>query len=129
MATRKVRLSNGELLVLVEENDGLSICNRGMWIATVRFNGVLVSSDSLNGPEILTKGLIREDDNPVAPDEPQHPSSRYLPDKDICMVWKCPECGSSEEVNPDFFEDSGNPMCCDCDLELQYVGTYLLSEV
>ena len=36
-------------------------------------------------------------------------------------VWKCPECGYTEEISYDWLAKLGGPVCdrCDCDMELQ----------
>ena len=36
-------------------------------------------------------------------------------------IWKCPECGHSTEIGPDWLAEHGGPICerCDCDMAFQ----------
>jgi ribosomal protein S27E len=51
--------------------------------------------------------------------------SVLLPDDKVFLYWYCPDCESEQKVNPDSFQDMGNPMCCDCDTEMTYSHTEL----
>jgi hypothetical protein len=38
-------------------------------------------------------------------------------------VWICEECNILEFVHPDFYTESGNPVCTECDEEMEYSHT------
>jgi len=48
---------------------------------------------------------------------------QILPDSQIHLVWQCPDCLKLASVGPEFAQDSGNPMCPDCDTEMEYQHT------
>ena len=48
-----------------------------------------------------------------------------IKDSNVILCWKCPECGDTTEVNPTFFQDSGTPMCGECDTDMVYVKTQI----
>ena len=52
-----------------------------------------------------------------------------IKDEDVRTVWKCPECGDKASVSPDFFQESGTPVCCNCDKDMDYLHTQILREV
>lgn len=39
-----------------------------------------------------------------------------IEDCNVINVWVCEECGLTAEINPDWYEDNGTPMCCDDDM-------------
>lgn len=38
-------------------------------------------------------------------------------------LWKCPDCEDEVYVGPDFYADSGEPHCCACECDYEYVHT------
>ena len=49
----------------------------------------------------------------------------WLPvkDDDVRNVWVCPECKDTCEISPDWYQDNGTPMCCECDDDMEYSHT------
>ncbi len=48
-----------------------------------------------------------------------------IEDSKVILCWKCPECGDTADVDPTFFQDSGTPMCSECDVDMVYVKTHI----
>jgi hypothetical protein len=46
-------------------------------------------------------------------------------DSQVSTHWKCPECGNTCNVGPDFFQENGTPVCTenDCDCDMDYTHT------
>ena len=53
------------------------------------------------------------------------PKWTTIKDNKVILCWKCPECGDTAEVDPTFFQDSGTPMCGECDTDMVYVKTQI----
>ena len=58
-------------------------------------------------------------------------SKRIIEDSKVFTVWKCEDCsgaiGENEvEVNVDFFQDNGTPVCSECDCDMSYWYTYIV---
>ena len=77
-------------------------------------------------------------------DEPIHTDRQIVKDEQVVNIWTChqPDCsqnGEHVEIPPTFYQESGNPMCsgevnqddeyCECDRELSYVRTEIITEV
>ena len=52
---------------------------------------------------------------------------RWTPisDDDVLTIWTCPDCLSIVQTPPSYYQESGTPMCCDCDVDMDYVGTII----
>lgn len=48
---------------------------------------------------------------------------KQIADEKIRTVWVCPDCKNKARVSPDYFQDNGTPMCCDCDTNMEYLYT------
>jgi len=47
---------------------------------------------------------------------------KKIADSKVINIWKCPEegCDETAEVTPDWYEENGTPMCCECDVDMEY---------
>ena len=45
---------------------------------------------------------------------------RQVADHQIQNVWVCPECEEEVSVTPDWYQDNGTPVCCECDVDMNY---------
>lgn len=57
---------------------------------------------------------------------------KTVEDKDVRHIWKCPDpeeegCKSDARISPEFYQESGEPMCPYCDVEMEYVRTEVRS--
>jgi hypothetical protein len=57
---------------------------------------------------------------------------KVVDDKDVRNVWKCPDpegegCKETAMLSPDFYQESGEPLCPCCDVEMEYVRTEVKS--
>ena len=41
-------------------------------------------------------------------------------DSDVANTWRCEECGATIDINPDWYQNNGTPMCCDVDMEYSH---------
>lgn len=46
-----------------------------------------------------------------------------LPDRLFRHVWRCPDCRAVAEVGPDYYEESGTPLCGECERDYVYIRT------
>ena len=46
-----------------------------------------------------------------------------IEDNEIVCVWYCECCDDVIEVNPDFYQDNGTPVCMECDEDMLYSHT------
>lgn len=54
------------------------------------------------------------------------PKWETIEDEKVKHVWCCPRCNKFAEVDPTFYQDSGNPMCdSPCDTEMEYIHTLI----
>lgn len=51
-----------------------------------------------------------------------------IADSRVRHQWSCPECGATEFVAPDWYQDSGTPVCAECDEDMRYVSTQIQEE-
>jgi len=60
-------------------------------------------------------------------------SWQEVPDKDVRHVWQCrnDDCDEQPSVNvmPDYYQESGTPMCTECNKHMQYVRTEVRRKV
>ena len=49
---------------------------------------------------------------------------KKISDGHVLNIWQCGECDECVEINPDYYQDNGTPMCCDRDMG--YVETVVL---
>lgn len=47
---------------------------------------------------------------------------KVIDDSNIRHVWCC-ECGHEANIEPDWYQNNGTPVCIDCDEDMQYLGT------
>jgi len=57
---------------------------------------------------------------------------KTVEDKDVRHIWKCPDpfqegCQDTAEIGPEFYQESGEPLCRYCDKEMVYVKTEVRS--
>jgi len=53
---------------------------------------------------------------------------KTVADENVRHVWKCSDpdgegCDQIAHVSPEFYQESGEPMCSVCDVEMVYVRT------
>ena len=46
-----------------------------------------------------------------------------IKDMDVIHKWSCDECGSTAFVGPEYYAESGTPVCEECDGAMTYVET------
>ena len=46
-----------------------------------------------------------------------------IDDTNIRHVWRCAECEDEVNIPPWYYQDSGTPICRDCDEDMQYLST------
>jgi hypothetical protein len=46
-----------------------------------------------------------------------------IADKKVRHLWECPECEYHEYVEPWFYSEMGEPMCSECDGDMEYICT------
>jgi hypothetical protein len=47
----------------------------------------------------------------------------FVNDHKIRHRWECPECDGHSYVQPWYYSEMGEPMCTDCDSDMEYVRT------
>lgn len=50
-----------------------------------------------------------------------------IDDSKIRHVWLCPECTDEVNIEPDWYQNNGTPMCADCDEDMHYLKTEIQS--
>ncbi len=50
-------------------------------------------------------------------------------DSEVRNVWECPDCNHRVYIEPWFYSESGEPMCSNCDEEMEYIRTEVHKEV
>ena len=53
----------------------------------------------------------------------KEPVWKTIPDDNVRHAWQCPDCNNIIYVNPECYQDSGRPVCKDCDVKMIYVHT------
>lgn len=51
-----------------------------------------------------------------------------IPDEHVRHVWSCPEGCGTVDINPTFYGEAGEPMCEQCESEMEYTRTDVLIE-
>lgn len=46
-----------------------------------------------------------------------------IPDDKVRHVWYCEECEDEVNIEPDWYQNNGTPMCADCDDDMIYSHT------
>lgn len=49
-------------------------------------------------------------------------------DDNVRHRWECPECNSHSYVKPWYYSEMGEPMCADCDRDMEYVRTEIQND-
>jgi len=44
-----------------------------------------------------------------------------IKNQDVCHIWKCEDCKTKVILKPDWYQDNGTPVCCECDRDMYYV--------
>ena len=44
-----------------------------------------------------------------------------IEDDKIRAVWRCPLCTDEVNIEPDWYQNNGTPMCTDCDEDMYYL--------
>ena len=44
-------------------------------------------------------------------------------DDKVRHLWECSECNASAYVKPWYYSEMGEPMCSDCDGDMEYIKT------
>lgn len=55
------------------------------------------------------------------------PAWVIVDDTKIRHVWRCAECEDEVNVDPWWYQDNGTPVCADCEDDMQYLCTEMLS--
>jgi hypothetical protein len=104
----------------------LNNTHEGLIIDVNKFNEDGTESECLGTSsemfDEITERLLRQYDPPKA---------RLVADKCVINIWECENkddaetCGNSEtcEITPDWYQNNGTPVCCNCDTDLIYVRT------
>ena len=50
-------------------------------------------------------------------------SRKDVESKNVFNIWYCKECDNRLEVNPDWYQDNGTPVCDHCDIDMCYHHT------
>lgn len=50
-----------------------------------------------------------------------------IDDTKLRHVWRCPDCDFESMVEPWWYQDNGTPVCIDCEDDMQYLCTEMLS--
>jgi hypothetical protein len=48
---------------------------------------------------------------------------KVIDDTKIRHVWRCVSCEDEINVTPWWYQDTGTPVCADCDEDMKYLGT------
>ena len=56
------------------------------------------------------------------------PQWKVVPDSCVKHVWVCEVCLKKQSVPPDWYEQNGTCECSDCQQDMQYVETLILTE-
>lgn len=46
-----------------------------------------------------------------------------IPDNVLRHIWRCNGCGAEAQISPDWYEENGTPVCCTCDIDMEYLRT------
>ena len=49
--------------------------------------------------------------------------TKIIDDDKVVNVWKCEDCNEKAEIHPDWYQNNGTPVCCECDRDMEYVHT------
>jgi len=52
---------------------------------------------------------------------------KKISDSKVRHLWRCPECENEAQVHPDYYEVNGEPVCGDCDVDMEYDHTEVSS--
>lgn len=51
-----------------------------------------------------------------------------IDDAKVRHVWRCPECEDEVNVSPCWYENTGTPVCADCDEDMKYISTEIAND-
>lgn len=51
-----------------------------------------------------------------------------MDDTKVRHVWRCAECGDEVNIEPWYYQDSGTPVCHDCDEDMKYLSTEIAND-
>lgn len=46
-----------------------------------------------------------------------------IDDEKVCHRWECPECDKPRFIYPWFYSEMGEPVCEECDCDMEYIHT------
>ena len=46
-----------------------------------------------------------------------------IDDKKIRHLWKCADCNNAVYLEPGYYSEMGEPVCTDCDDDMEYIRT------
>jgi len=52
-----------------------------------------------------------------------------IDDKKVRSLWECAECNTKAYVEPWFYSEMGEPICSECDGDMEYINTQIDIEV
>jgi Zn finger protein HypA/HybF involved in hydrogenase expression len=48
-----------------------------------------------------------------------------IDDKKVRSLWECAECNTKAYVEPWFYSEMGEPICPECDGDMEYINTQI----
>lgn len=48
---------------------------------------------------------------------------KVIDDSKLRHVWRCAECTDEINIEPDWYQNNGTPVCSDCDEDMYYLRT------
>ena len=48
---------------------------------------------------------------------------KTIGDDKVRHIWRCAECKTEAQISPEWYAGNGTPVCCDCDIDMEYLRT------
>ena len=48
---------------------------------------------------------------------------KTIDDDKVRHIWRCSECKTEAQIAPERYAGNGTPVCCDCDIDMEYLRT------
>jgi|LakMenE18May11ns_1017448.scaffolds.fasta_scaffold9682120_2 formylmethanofuran dehydrogenase subunit E len=46
-----------------------------------------------------------------------------IDNRKVREVWECPDCEDEVNINPNWYQDNGTPVCEECGCDMKYMHT------
>ena len=57
------------------------------------------------------------------PESSKSATFKVVKDENVMSYWQCEDCGGDVGITPDWYEQNGTPVCCECDRDMSYCWT------